>query len=73
MVVRCIRLMKLRLSTPGHRAVFSWGAVAAGTVTALAIQVLLAMLGTGIGASTIDAVAGGETPSATVLGGGAAV
>ena len=51
----------------------SWGAVAAGTVTALAIQILLAMLGTGIGASTIDAVGNGETPSATALGGGAAV
>jgi hypothetical protein len=51
----------------------SWGAVAAGTVTALAIQVLLAMLGTGIGASTVDPINAGETPSAAVLGGGAAI
>jgi uncharacterized protein (DUF2147 family) len=51
----------------------SWGAVAAGTVTALAIQLLLAMLGTGIGASTVDTMATGETPSAEVLGGGAAI
>ena len=50
----------------------SWGAVFAGAVTALAIQVLLAMLGTGIGASTIDAVATGDTPSASALGSGAA-
>lgn len=50
----------------------SWGAVAAGAVTALAIQVLLAMLGTGIGASTVDPLAAGETPSAAALGGGAA-
>jgi hypothetical protein len=51
----------------------SWGAIAAGTVTALAIQVLMAMLGTGIGASTVDTLSAGETPSAAVLGGGAAI
>lgn len=51
----------------------SWGAIAAGTVTALAIQILLAMLGTGIGASTVDTLAAGDTPSATALGGGAAI
>lgn len=51
----------------------SWGAVAAGAVTALAIQVLLAMLGTGIGASTVDTLTTGDTPSAAALGGGAAI
>lgn len=51
----------------------SWGAVAAGTVTALAIQVLLAMLGTGIGASTVDALSAGDTPSAAAVGTGAAI
>ena len=51
----------------------SWGAIAAGAVTALAVQILLAMLGTGIGASTVDAMAPGGTSSATALGGGAAI
>jgi hypothetical protein len=51
----------------------SWGAIAAGTVTALALQVLLAMLGTGIGASTVDTLSSGDTPSAAALGGGAAI
>lgn len=51
----------------------SWAAVAAGAVTALAIQVLLGMLGTGIGASTIDAINTGETPTASALGTGAAI
>ncbi len=70
-------------TSPGHDEIdrvqiaparrISWGAVAAGTVTALALQVLLAMLGTGIGASTIDTLATGDTPSAAALGGGAAI
>lgn len=64
---------EIKITNVGPVRRISWGAVAAGTVTALALQVLLAMLGTGIGASTIDAVATGETPSATVLGGGAAI
>ena len=51
----------------------SWGAVAAGAVTALAIQILLGMLGTGIGASTIDTVNGGESPTAAAFGTGAAI
>lgn len=59
------------VSAPLRRV--SWGAIAAGTVTALAIQVLLAMLGTGIGASTVDTLAAGDTPTATALGGGAAI
>lgn len=64
---------EIKIVNTGPVRRISWGAVAAGTVTALAIQVLLAMLGTGIGASTIDAVATGETPSAAALGGGAAL
>lgn len=64
---------EIKIINTGPVRRISWGAVAAGTVTALAIQVLLAMLGTGIGASTIDVVGTGETPSATVLGSGAAL
>ena len=59
-------------SQPALRRI-SWGAIAAGTVTALAIQLLLAMLGTGIGAGTIDPMAAGETPTAASLGMGAAL
>ncbi len=50
----------------------AWGAVFAGVVLAIAIQVLLNMLGTGIGASTIDPLRG-DTPNAEVLGISAAV
>ncbi|MFH0342238.1 MAG: hypothetical protein ACHBNF_08930 [Chromatiales bacterium] len=41
----------------------AWGAVFAGVVLAIGIQVLLNMLGTGIGASTIDPLRG-DTPNA---------
>jgi hypothetical protein len=51
----------------------SWQAVFAGVVVALALQVLFAMLGTGIGASTIDPVAADGSPSASAFGTGAAV
>lgn len=50
----------------------AWGAVFAGVVLAIGIQVLLNMLGTGIGASTIDPLRG-DTPGAQVLGIWAAV
>ncbi|MGH8603528.1 MAG: hypothetical protein ACREXR_12375 [Gammaproteobacteria bacterium] len=50
----------------------AWGAVFAGVVLAIGIQVLLNMLGTGIGASTIDPLRG-NTPDAEVLGISAAV
>ena len=46
-----------------HRRI-SWGAVIAGAVIAVAVQILLAMLGTGIGASTVDPLPGGDVPSA---------
>ncbi len=55
-----------------HRKI-SWGAIAAGAVTALAIQILLAMLGTGIGAGTIDPLTNGDTPTAASLGMGAGI
>ena len=50
----------------------SWSAVAAGAVIAIAIEVLLAMLGTGIGASAVDPLPGGDMPSAGAFGIGAA-
>ncbi len=50
----------------------AWGAVFAGVVLAIGIQVLLNMLGAGIGASTIDPLRG-NTPDAQVLGIWAAV
>ena len=40
----------------------SWGAVFAGVVVSLAVQLILNMLGVGVGASTIDPLAG-ENPS----------
>lgn len=48
----------------------SWGAIIAGTVAALAMHILLSLLGLAIGASTIDPVHG-ETPEAFSLGLGA--
>ena len=49
----------------------SWGAVFAGVMIVLAIQLLLSMLGLGIGLGTIDPTAG-STPNASSLGIGAA-
>jgi hypothetical protein len=49
----------------------SWGAVFAGVVMVLAVQLLLSMLGLGIGLSTIDPAHNGGTPSANNLGLGA--
>ncbi len=43
----------------------SWGAILAGVVTALVIQLLLNILGVGLGASTLDAVDTGTNPTAT--------
>jgi hypothetical protein len=53
----------------------SWGAVFGGVVLALAINLLLSLLGVGIGLTTIDPqAAGGEgSPAASSLGIGAAV
>jgi hypothetical protein len=49
----------------------SWGAVFAGVMIVLAIQLLLSMLGLGIGLSTLNPTEGG-TPNASSLGIGAA-
>lgn len=50
----------------------AWGAVFAGVVISLAVQVILNMLGVGLGASTIDPL-GGDNPSASSFGMGAAI
>lgn len=49
----------------------SWGAVLAGVIIVLVVQLLLSLLGLGVGASTIDPT--GETPAASTLGIGAGV
>jgi len=43
----------------------SWGAVFAGVVAALVVQLLLNVLGLGIGASSLDAANTGDNPSAS--------
>jgi len=48
----------------------SWGAVFAGAAIALVLQIILNMVGIGVGLSTID-VASGETPNASSLSIGA--
>lgn len=45
----------------------SWGAVMAGAILALVVQLLLQMLGAGIGLSTVDPLRPGDTPSATAF------
>ncbi len=50
----------------------SWGAVFAGVIMVLAIQLLLSMLGLGVGLSTVSPAAG-TTPEASTLGIGAGV
>jgi hypothetical protein len=47
--------------------------VIAGAVIALAVQLLLTMLGTGIGASTLDTTVPGNSPTGAAFGTGAAV
>jgi len=50
----------------------SWGAVLAGVMVSLVAQVVLNMLGIGIGAATLDPVAG-NSPSATSFSIGAGI
>ena len=50
----------------------SWGAVFAGATIALVVQIILNMVGIGVGLSTIDAAAG-DTPSAGSLSVGAGI
>ncbi|MBI0476176.1 hypothetical protein D9601_12550 [Sphingomonas sp. MA1305] len=56
-------------SEPARRRV-SWGAIFAGVVIAVAVQLLLGILGTGIGLSMVDPVEG-STPGAAGFGIGA--
>src|SRR5918993_3597388 len=51
----------------------SWGAILTGVVVALATQVLLTMLGAGIGLAGIEATRVGDNPSGSGMGIGAAV
>jgi hypothetical protein len=58
---------------PGiHRRV-SWAAVFAGVVLTLAIQIVLSMLGVGIGMTTIDPIQAGGTPQASTFSMGAGI
>jgi hypothetical protein len=50
----------------------SWGAVLAGVMVALVTQMVLNMLGLGIGAATLDPIAG-DSPSATTFSVGAGI
>src|SRR6202022_203839 len=50
----------------------SWGAVFAGATIALVMQIVLNMVGVGVGLSTVD-VAAGDTPSAGSLSVGAGI
>ncbi len=43
----------------------SWGAILAGVVAALVVQLLLNILGVGIGASAVDAANTADNPSAS--------
>lgn len=51
----------------------SWGAVFGGVVLALAVNILLSLLGIGIGLTTVDPVQPGGSPAASSLGIGAAI
>src|SRR5438874_1844824 len=66
---------------PSHEAVhgfgrpyarIAWGAIFAGTVVALAVQLVLTLIGGAIGLTTLNP-ATGESPSGTTLGIGAAI
>ncbi|MBW6525771.1 hypothetical protein KZ813_02845 [Sphingomonas sp. RHCKR7] len=61
-------LDEVALARTGKRV--SWGAIFAGVVLAVAVQLLLGILGTGIGLSMVDPVEG-TTPGATGFGIGA--
>ncbi|HYD99290.1 MAG TPA: PhnA-like protein [Alphaproteobacteria bacterium] len=50
----------------------AWGAIFAGVVVMLALQILLNMLGLGVGIATLDPAAG-DSPSAASLGTGAGI
>jgi len=71
-VGRTERIVATEHLASGPRKRISWGAVIAGVVLALAIHMILSMLGLGIGLTTVEPATGG-TPDATSLGIGAAV
>ena len=50
----------------------SWGAIFAGALTALSVQLVLSLIGLGIGLSTIDA-RGGDNPDGATVGIGAVI
>ncbi|QQP90516.1 hypothetical protein IGS68_04485 [Skermanella sp. TT6] len=59
---------------PGLYRRISWGAVLGGTLMVVAVQLLLSMLGLGLGLTTIDPAQGAAgTPEATTMGTTAAV
>lgn len=60
------------IARPVAIARFSWGAIFAGVVIAIAVQLVLGILGTGIGLTMVDPVEG-STPGAAGFGIGAGV
>ena len=57
---------------PGKSWRLSWGVILAGAIIVLAVQLLLSLLGAGIGLSMIDPAQGG-TPTAQSFGLGAGI
>ena len=57
----------LRATAPAAVRRISWGAIIAGVVVILVVQLLMMLLGLAIGASTIDPVSG-DTPQASSFG-----
>lgn len=66
------RLSRDVVGEPGRARRISWGAIFAGTMIVLGVQLLLSMLGLGIGLGMVEPTQGG-TPSASSLGIGAAI
>lgn len=62
-----------RGSAPAAVRRISWGAIVAGIVVVLVVQLAMMLLGLAIGASTIDPTTAGGTPEASSLGIGGAV
>ncbi|MCB5186623.1 hypothetical protein LG200_01230 [Methylobacillus caricis] len=60
-------------SADGLISRISWRAILAGLAVAVAVQLILSLLGTGIGFSFVDPVEAGATPSASSFGIGAAL
>src|SRR5919202_3569073 len=58
---------------PGARRRITWGAIFAGVVITLAVQLLLSLLGLGVGLLTVEPTEPGGTPGASALGIGAGI